>query len=168
VKNQKMICELTNIDLKAILEVVNSAAMAYKGKIPDDRWKEPYMAAQELEEEIKNGVQFYGLRENDALVAVMGIQFVNDVTLIRHAYVLRNYQRKGLGEKLLKHLISLTRTSKVYAGTWEAASWAIKFYQKHGFKLVSLEEKNNLLMKYWNIPKRQVETSVVLELKRQS
>jgi N-acetylglutamate synthase-like GNAT family acetyltransferase len=90
-----------------------------------------------------------------------------DVTLIRHAYVLTSHQRKGLGEKLLKHLLSLAKTSSIYAGTWETAPWAIKFYQKHGFKLVSRGEKNKLLKKYWNIPERQVETSVVLELKRQ-
>jgi GNAT superfamily N-acetyltransferase len=162
-----MICKLATNDLKAILKVVNDAAMTYKGKIPNDRWKEPYMPAQELEEEIQSGVQFYGLKEHDTLLAVMGIQPVNGVTLIRHAYVLTDHQRKGLGERLLKHLLDLTKTSKVYVGTWEVASWAIGFYKKHGFKLVSTEEKNNLLMKYWNIPERQVETSVVLELERQ-
>jgi GNAT superfamily N-acetyltransferase len=162
-----MICELANADFQAILNVVNNAATAYKGKIPSDRWKEPYMPAQELKEEIQSGVQFYGWKENNALIAVMGIQTVNDVTLIRHAYVLTSHQRKGFGEKLLKHLLCLAKTSEVYVGTWEAAAWAIKFYQKHGFKLVSTEEKNNLLKKYWNIPERQVETSVVLELKRQ-
>ena len=124
-------------------------------------------AAQELKEEIQSGVQFYGWIENNVLVAVMGIQPVNDVTLIRHAYVLTSYQRKGYGEKLLKHLLGLAETSKVYVGTWEAATWAIKFYQRNGFKLVSTEEKNKLLKKYWSIPERQVETSVVLELKRQ-
>jgi GNAT superfamily N-acetyltransferase len=162
-----MICELANADFQAILNVVNNSATAYKGKIPSDRWKEPYMPAQELKEEIQSGVQFYGWKENNALIAVMGIQTVNDVTLIRHAYVLTSHQRKGFGEKLLKHLLCLAKTSEVYVGTWEAAAWAIKFYQKHGFKLVSTEEKNNLLKKYWNIPERQVETSVVLELKRQ-
>ena len=125
------------------------------------------MTAQELKEEIQRGVQFYGLKENNVLVAVMGIQPVNDVTLIRHAYVLTSYQRKGYGEKLLKHLLALAETSTVYVGTWEAAAWAIKFYQRNGFKLVSTEEKNKLLKKYWSIPERQVETSVVLELKRQ-
>ena len=120
-----------------------------------------------MKEEINSGVQFYGLKEKDELIAVMGIQRVNDVTLIRHAYVLTSHQRKGLGEKLLKHLLSLVETSKVYVGTWEAAVWAIKFYQKHGFELVSKEEKNKLLKKYWSIPERQIETSVVLELKRQ-
>ena len=125
------------------------------------------MPAQELKEEIQSGVQFYGWKENNVLVAVMGIQLVNDVTLIRHAYVLTSHQRKGYGEKLLKHLLGLAETSKVYVGTWEAATWAIKFYQRNGFKLVSTEEKNKLLKKYWSIPERQVETSVVLELKRQ-
>ena len=100
-----MICKLTNNDFQAILNVVNDAAIAYKGKIPSDRWKEPYMPLQELKEEIQSGVQFYGWKENNALIAVMGIQPVNDVTLIRHAYVLTSHQRKGLGEKLLKHLL---------------------------------------------------------------
>ena len=161
-----MIFKLTNADFQAILNVVNNAAKIYKGKIPNDRWKEPYMPAQKLKEEIRSGVQFYGWIENNTLLAVMGIQVVNDVTLIRHAYVLTSHQRKGLGEKLLKHLLSLAKTSSILVGTWETASWAIKFYQKDGFKLVSSEEKNNLLKKYWNIPERQVETSVVLELKR--
>ena len=159
--------KLTNADFQSILNVVNNVAIAYKGKIPSDMWKEPYMPAQELKEEIQSGVQFCGWKENNVFIAVMGIQTVNDVTLIRHAYVLTSHQRKGFGEKLLKHLLRLAKTSKVYAGTWEAAPWAIKFYQKHGFKLVSTQEKNNLLKKYWNIPERQVETSVVLELKRQ-
>jgi GNAT superfamily N-acetyltransferase len=162
-----MISKLTTSDFQAILTVVNDAAIAYKGKIPSDRWKEPYMTMQELKKETQSGVQFYGLKENNVLVAAMGIQPVNDVTLMRHAYVLTGHQRKGYGEKLLKHLLALADTSKVYVGTWEAATWAIKFYQKNGFNLVSTEEKNKLLKKYWSIPKRQVETSVVLELKRQ-
>ena len=147
--------------------VVNDASIAYKGKIPTDRWKIPYMAAKELKGEIRRGVKFYGLKEKGALIAAMGIQRVNDVTLIRHAYVATSHQRIGLGEKLLNHLLSLVQTSKVYVGTWEAAGWAIKFYEKHGFQLVSKEEKNKLLKKYWCIPERQIETSVVLELKRQ-
>ena len=162
-----MISKLTSSDFQAILTVVNNAAIAYKGKIPSDRWKEPYMTAKKLKEEIQGGVQFYGWIENNVLVAVMGIQPANDVTLIRHAYVLKSYQRKGYGEKLLNHLLGLAETSKVYVGTWEAANWAITFYQKYGFELVSTEEKNKLLKKYWGIPERQVETSVVLELKRQ-
>jgi ribosomal protein S18 acetylase RimI-like enzyme len=161
-----MICKLANVDFKAILTVVNDASTVYKGKIPADMWKIPYMPAQELKEEIQRGVQFYGLKEKDELIAVMGMQRVNDVTLIRHAYVLTSYQRIGLGEKLLNHLISLVQTSKVYVGTWKAAAWAIRFYEKHGFQLISEEEKNKLLKKYWCIPERQIETSVVLDLLR--
>jgi GNAT superfamily N-acetyltransferase len=146
---------------------VNDAAQAYKGAIPEDRWKEPYMPTEELRREIESGVEFYGWTENNALVAVMGIQPVNDVTLIRHAYVATSRQRRGIGKKLLNHLIKLAGTSEILVGTWEAAYWAISFYEKHGFKLVPKEEKNMLLKKYWNIPERQIETSVVLELKKQ-
>jgi GNAT superfamily N-acetyltransferase len=160
-----MICKLSNTDFQEILRTVNDAAIVYRGKIPADRWKEPYMPAEELKEEIKSGVQFYGYFENRALISVMGIQAVGDVTLIRHAYTLTSHQRKGVGEKLLKHLLSLAKTERILVGTWETAPWAIKFYQKHGFILLSREETNKLLKKYWNIPGRQVETSVVLELK---
>jgi L-threonylcarbamoyladenylate synthase len=163
-----MICKLTNADFPSILTVVNNAASAYKGKIPVDRWKEPYMPAEELKEECESGVEFYGWVENGVLIGVMGIQRVNDVTLIRHAYVLAQHQRRGIGEKLLQHLLALAETSRVLVGTWEAAPWAIKFYQKHGFLLLSREETNKLLKKYWNIPERQVETSVVLEHKKSS
>jgi N-acetylglutamate synthase-like GNAT family acetyltransferase len=162
-----MICQLTDADFQDILTVVNNAALAYKGKIPVDRWKVPYMSARELKEEIQSGVQFYGLKENNLLIAVMGIQLVNDVTLIRHAYVLTSNQRMRIGEKLLNHLLGLAKSSKIYVGTWEAADWAVKFYGKQGFELVSTDEKNKLLKKYWSIPEQQVETSVVLELKRQ-
>ncbi len=148
--------------------VVNDAAVAYKGKIPADRWKEPYMPTEELKEEIKSGIQFYGYTENDNLIAVMGIQPVGDVTLIRHAYTLTSHQRKGAGEKLLNQLLSLAQTDRILVGTWETAPWAIKFYQKHGFMLLSREETNKLLKKYWKIPERQVETSVVLEYKGKS
>jgi GNAT superfamily N-acetyltransferase len=162
-----MITELAKTDFQSLLNLVNNAAVAYRGKIPSDRWKEPYMSAEELAEEIGGGVQFHGWVEHDVLVAAMGIQAVDDVTLIRHAYVLTSYQRRGYGEKLLKHLLALAETPTVYVGTWEAAVWAINFYQKNGFKMVSTEEKNKLLKKYWKIPLRQVETSVVLRLKRQ-
>ena len=161
-----MMGELSRADLKEISNIINIAALAYKGKISADRWKDPYMPTDELCREMENGVQFYGWRENNLLVAVMGIQFVKDVTLIRHAYVLPSYQRKQVGAKLLNHLLSLAPTSKVYVGTWEAAWWAVKFYQKYGFKLVSSEEKNKLLKRYWSIPERQIETSVVLKLER--
>jgi len=160
--------KLQPAEFKSILHVVNDAAEAYRGVIPEDRWKEPYMSDEELREEMESGVKFYGWVENDVLVAVMGIQRANDVTLIRHAYVLTNRQRRGIGEKLLKHLISLARTAEVLVGTWEAAYWATRFYEKHGFKLVSKEEKDRLLRKFWNIPERQIETSVVLKLKRKN
>jgi GNAT superfamily N-acetyltransferase len=165
---EHMISKLPPAEFNSILHVVNDAAEAYRGVIPRDRWKEPYMSAEELRGEIESGVKFYGWVEDDVLVAVMGIQRVNDVTLIRHAYVLSGRQRRGIGEKLLKHLLGLTRTTEVLVGTWEAAHWAIRFYEKHGFKLVSKEEKDRLLRKYWNIPERQVETSVVLKLKSQN
>lgn len=161
-----MIRKLQTTDFTSILRVVNDAAEAYKGVIPEDRWKEPYVSTEELKEEIVSGVKFYGWIENDVLVAVMGIQPVNDVTLIRHAYVLTGHQRRGIGEKLLGHLLNTARTSEVLVGTWEAAYWAIRFYKKHGFKLVTTKEKNQLLKKYWNIPERQIETSVVLKLEK--
>jgi GNAT superfamily N-acetyltransferase len=160
-----MIRKLGNADFQTILAIVNDAAVAYKSKIPADRWKEPYMPPEELKKEIQSGIQFYGYLENNALIAVMGIQLVNNVTLIRHAYTLTSHQRKGLGEQLLNYLLRLAKTKRILVGTWEAAPWAIKFYKKHGFELLSREETNKLLKKYWSIPKRQVETSVVLELK---
>jgi GNAT superfamily N-acetyltransferase len=160
-----MIRKLQPTEFNSVLHVVNDAAEAYRGVIPPDRWKEPYMSTEELRGEIESGVEFYGWVEGDVLVAVMGIQRFNEVTLIRHAYVLTKRQRRGIGEKLLKHLLSLARTTEVLVGTWKAADWAIRFYEKHGFRLVSKEEKDRLLRKYWNIPERQVETSVVLKLK---
>ncbi len=163
-----MIHKLISTDFQEILNVVNDAAVAYKGKIPADRWKEPYMSAEELKGESKSGIQFFGYTENGVLIAVMGIQPVGDVTLIRHAYTLTSQQRKGAGEKLLKHLLTLAQTDRILVGTWETAPWAIKFYQKHGFTLLSREETNKLLKKYWKIPERQVETSIVLEYKGKS
>lgn len=163
-----MIRKLINTDFQEILMVVNDAAVAYRGKIPADRWKEPYMPAEELKEEIKSGIQFFGYAENGALIAIMGIQPVGDVTLIRHAYTLTSQQRRGAGEKLLNRLLSLAQTDRILVGTWETAPWAIKFYQKHGFTLLSREETNKLLKKYWKIPERQVETSIVLEYKGKS
>ena len=124
------------------------------------------MSTEELKEEIESGINFYGWTENDALVAVMGIQSFNDVTLIRHAYVLTTRQRSGIGTKLLNHLLKLAQTSVVLVGTWEAAYWAIRFYEKHGFKLQARQETDMLLRKHWNITERQIETSVVLKLKK--
>jgi GNAT superfamily N-acetyltransferase len=160
-----MITKLAQQDFQAILHVINQAAVAYKDVIPADRWKEPYMPASELQEDIDSGIEFYGYWENNVLTAVMGIQKVQDVTLLRHAYVLTSMQRKGYGEKLLKHLIALASTQEVLVGTWQTAWWAVKFYEKNSFQLVGIEEKNRLLKKYWKIPERQVETSVVLKLK---
>jgi GNAT superfamily N-acetyltransferase len=161
-----MITRLQPTESKLILHVVNDAAEAYRGVIPADRWQEPYMSNEELKREIKSGVTFYGWVEDNVLVAVMGIQRVNDVTLIRHAYVLTNSQRRGIGEKLLRHLVNVARTSEVLVGTWEAAHWAIRFYEKRGFKLATREEKDRLLRKYWDIPERQIETSGVLKLQK--
>jgi N-acetylglutamate synthase-like GNAT family acetyltransferase len=148
-------------DFEAIYEIVNDAATAYRGVIPADRWHEPYMPHEELQHEIDAGVRFWGYEEDGNLIGVMGIQDVQDVTLIRHAYVRTTQRRKGIGGKLLSHLLTLT-DRPILIGTWAAAIWAIRFYEKHGFRLVSEEEKNRLLKKYWSIPERQVETSVVL------
>ncbi len=161
-----MIRKLSNADFPTIFEIVNDAAVAYRGKIPADCYKTPYMPQEELEEEIEEGVQFYGITVNGVLAAVMGIQSVGDVTLIRHAYTLTSYQRQGLGEQLLNHLLGLAKTPRILVGTWETAPWAIRFYQKHGFVLLSREETNKLLKKYWHITERQIETSVVLEHKK--
>ncbi len=159
-----MIRRLRATESKSILNVINDAAKAYKGVIPEDQWKDPYMSSAELKEEIESGIDFYGWIEENVLVAVMGIQRINKVTLIRHAYVVKKHQRSGIGEKLLIHLLNLSRTSEVLVGTWEAAYWAIRFYEKHGFKITSRDETDMLLRKYWNIDQRQIETSVVLKL----
>ncbi len=161
-----MIRKLSPSDFNSLLKVINDAAQAYKGVIPDDLWKEPYMSSEELKREIDSGVDFYGWFENEVLLGVMGIQFIGDVTLIRHAYTHPEHQRRGIGGKLLKHLVGLARTSEILVGTWANATLAIRFYEKHGFKLVSHEEKDRLLRTYWNIPERQIEASVVLKLTR--
>lgn len=157
-----MIRTLVASDFDAILEVINDAAQAYKGVIPDDRWKEPYMSAEELRKEIEAGVRFFGRMKGERLLGVAGIQALGDTTLIRHAYVVSGFQRKGIGEKLLEYLLGLAGTHEILVGTWADATWAIRFYEKHGFKLVSSREKDRLLRAYWNIPDRQIETSVVL------
>ena len=161
-----MISELSTSHIKEVLEIINDAALVYKGVIPDDRYKEPYMSAKELKEEIDDGVRFFGLFEDSTLVGVMGIQEVRNITLIRHAYVAPKYQNRGIGKKMLRYLIGLTKTSDVLVGTWEAVSWAICFYEKYGFNLVSKKRKDWLLRRYWSIPNRQIETSVVLKLKK--
>ncbi len=161
-----MIRKLSGEDFEVIFEIVNDAAVAYKGKIPLDCYKSPYMPQKELKEEVEAGVRFYGYTEGTKVVAVMGIQPVGDVTLIRHAYTLTSHQRRGIGEKLLNHLLAIAKTDQILVGTWQDAPWAIDFYRKHGFTLQSREETNKLLEKYWNIPKRQLETSVVLRQRR--
>jgi GNAT superfamily N-acetyltransferase len=145
----------------AILAIINAAAGAYRGVIPDDRWHEPYMDARELDSEIAGGVAFWGYEADGALIGVMGIQPVGEVTLIRHAYVLPGKQRSGVGGALLRHLRRLT-AGPMLVGTWAAADWAIQFYRRHGFELVSPERTRALLKTYWTIPDRQIETSVVL------
>jgi GNAT superfamily N-acetyltransferase len=152
-------CHETDFDM--IWEIINDGARAYKGVIPKDRWKEPYMSRTELQHEISDGVEFWGFGENGVLTGVMGMQPVEDATLIRHAYVRSNRQRVGVGGRLLSHLLSVAKRP-ILIGTWADAAWAICFYQKHGFQLVSPEQKSLLLRRYWNIPERQIETSVVL------
>ena len=148
-------------DFETIWAIINDGAQAYKGTIPADRWTDPYMSREKLQREIDERVVFWGYEETGALLGVMGIQQVQDVTLIRHAYVRTSSQKGGIGAKLLSHLLGLDN-GPVLVGTWADAVWAIRFYQRHGFQLVGPQEKNLLLKRYWNIPERQVETSVVL------
>jgi N-acetylglutamate synthase-like GNAT family acetyltransferase len=148
-------------EFEIVYAIINAAAQTYRGIIPADRWKEPYMSKDELRHEINMGVTFWGYEEEGVLVGVMGIQHVQDVTLIRHAYVRPDKQTRGVGSKLLSFLQQQT-TQPVLIGTWADATRAIAFYEKHGFQLVSPEEKDRLLKKYWVIPERQIETSIVL------
>jgi GNAT superfamily N-acetyltransferase len=144
-----------------IAGIINAAAEGYRGIIPVDAWHDPYMSSDELDHEIAAGVTFWCCDEDGALTGVMGLQSVGDFDLIRHAYVLPARQRDGIGGRLLRHLRD-TSTRPILVGTWAAAEWAIRFYERHGFELVPLERKNILLTTYWNIPERQIETSVVL------
>ncbi|MDD3581270.1 MAG: GNAT family N-acetyltransferase, partial [Desulfobacca sp.] len=148
-------------DFEAIYAIINEAAEAYRGVIPADRWHEPYMPRDELQQEIEAGVVFWGYEESGELLGVMGLQPVQDVTLIRHAYVRTAQQNQGIGGQLLTTMCQQTERP-ILVGTWAAATWAIRFYEKHGFCLVSPAEKDRLLKKYWSIPERQIETSVVL------
>ena len=141
--------------------IINEAAKAYKGKIPADRYHEPNMPLDELEREMGR-ITFYGWEEDGQVVGVMGIERVNDVTLIRHAYVLLQWQRQGIASRLMDYLKGLADTPRLLVGTWAAADWAIRFYEKHGFRLMA--DKDELLATYWDIPQRQIETSVVLGL----
>jgi len=148
-------------DVPFIEAIVNQAARAYEGVIPADCWHEPYMPRRELLDEIAAGIQFWGWEDAGVLMGVMGIQKVHDATLIRHAYVLPAYQSRGIGGALLDLLISQP-IGTLLVGTWAAAEWAIRLYQRHGFHLVPTEEKDRLLNKYWKISQRQRETSLVL------
>jgi len=148
-------------DFDAIFEIVNDAAIAYKGLIPADCWHEPYMTRAELCAQIADGVHFWCYCDGNDVIGVMGMQDKGDVALIRHAYVRTSRRNGGIGAQLLRELIEPS-TKPVLIGTWKAASWAIAFYQKHGFRLVDETLKNHLLKTYWTIPERQVETSVVL------
>lgn len=148
-------------DFDQIYAIINDGAQAYRGVIPADRWTEPYMSRDKLRHEIEDGVAFWGHEDDGALAGVMGLQDVKDVTLIRHAYVRTASRNQGIGGLLLSHLRTIT-SRPVLIGTWADAIWAIRFYEKHGFRLLDPEEKNRLLKIYWHIPDRQVETSVVL------
>jgi len=144
-----------------MLAIVNDASGAYRGVIPEDRWHEPYMPAEELQKEIAAGVVFWVAEDEGRLTGVMAIQDKGDVALVRHAYVVTTTQRSGIGTRLLRHVEGLT-DKPILIGTWAAASWAIDFYRRNGFTVVSNADKDRLLQTYWSIPKRQVETSVVL------
>jgi len=150
-------CQLGDID--RIYFIINESAKAYEGIIPTDCYHQPYMAMDELEQEMKH-MSFFGWEANGELIGVMGFEPVKDVTLNRHAYVLPQWQKQGIGSKLLNQLKGLVTTSRLLVGTWADAYWAIAFYQKHGFRL--LPDKDELLKTYWIIPQRQIETSVVL------
>jgi GNAT superfamily N-acetyltransferase len=152
---------LTPGDLEGLRAVINDGARAYAGVIPADCWHDPYMSRAELAREIAAGVEFWGLAAKDDLVAVMGRQDKGEVVLLRHAYVRTAWQRRGLGSLLLRHLVQEV-DRPLLVGTWRAATWAIRFYERHGFSLLPENEKNRLLMTYWDISPRQVETSVVL------
>lgn len=156
-----MIRQCTGADVPVIDSIINEAAERYRGAIPADCWHEPYMSRAELESEIAKGVNFWGWDENGELVGVMGVQKVLDATLIRHAYVRKNQQGRGIGGALLTSLKKQV-TGPLLIGTWAAAEWAIRFYKGHGFRLVPISERDLLLKKYWTIPDRQRDTSVVL------
>lgn len=148
-------------DFPAIWSTINDAAEAYRGVIPDDRWHEPYMPEAELQDEIRAGVVFWGYEREGQLLGVMGIQDVDDVTLIRHAYVRTKAQGSGVGAALLQHLQAVA-SKPMLIGTWAAAHWAVRFYRRYGFEVTGPEEKDRLLRRYWTVPERQIETSVVL------
>jgi GNAT superfamily N-acetyltransferase len=156
-----MIRRCEDRDSEVIWTIINDGAQAYKGVIPADQWTEPYMSREKMQHEISDGVVFWGFEDGRELVGVMGIQKVQDVTLIRHAYVRTKWRNRGIGAQLLSHLRGLTKDC-ILIGTWADAVWAIRFYEKHGFRMVGLAEKDRLLRKYWKISVRQRERSVAL------
>ena len=158
-----MISEYTKSDIFKILHVINDASLRYKGVIPDNCWREPYMSEQELIDEFSNKVRMFGYHNNNKMTGVIGIQKVRDVILIRHAYILTSYQGKGTGSALLEYLLKKNQNSRLLVGTWRNAIWAIKFYEKFGFILHAKEQSTLLLRKYWKITSKQIENSVVLE-----
>ena len=154
-----MIFRCKDDDIEKIYLIINEVARAYESAIPKDCYHQPYMTKDELKREMKR-MDFFGWEADGELVAIMGIEPIKDVTLIRHAYVLPQWQRRRIGSELLYGLMSKTKTERLLVGTWADAGWAIDFYQKHGFSL--LPDKNTLLNTYWNIPVRQIDNSVVL------
>lgn len=156
-----MVRRCDDLDFELIWAIINDAAQAYKGIVPADCWTEPYMSREKLQHEIDGGVMFWGYEDTGMLLGVMGLQQVQDVTLIRHAYVRTDSQKRGIGAHLLSHLQEFAN-GPILIGTWADAVWAIRFYEKYGFQVVGPQEKNRLLKKYWTVPKRQIETSVVL------
>ena len=159
-----LIRQHTSADASSICDVINDAAVAYRGVIASDRWREPYMPLAELQQEMQAGVVFWGAHDREALIGVMGLQHVADVSLIRHAYTRTGSQGKGIGKALLKHVMSKTERP-LLLGTWAAATWAIRFYQSQGFRVLG-KEKDDLLRLYWTIPERQITESVVLANER--
>ena len=158
-----MIKEYKKKDISKILNIINDASLKYKGVIPNNCWHEPYMSEDELIDEISDGVHMFGYHDNNKLISVIGIQEVKDATLIRHAYTLTSYQGKGIGSALLKYLLKKNQKSRLLVGTWRKAVWAIRFYKKFGFIIHSKDQTTILLKKYWKIPAKQIDNSVVLE-----
>jgi GNAT superfamily N-acetyltransferase len=156
-----MLRKCIETDFDAIYDIINDAAQAYRGVIPSDLWHEPYMNREELRHEIDDGVVFWGYEAGKQLLGIMGMQDKGEVILIRHAYIRTRMRRQAIGTLLLRHLQAMTK-KRILIGTWASASWAVSFYMRNGYRLVTGGKKNRLLMKYWSIPERQEEMSVVL------